>query len=72
MITNRMESQETRSRRRLMPASSRWGNHAESEVLGRRDRQLTELHIELNGKIRKLKPVENGDSKWSEALKQPA
>ena len=42
------------------------------EVLGRRDRQLTELHIELNGKIRKLKPVENGDPKWSEALKQPA
>jgi hypothetical protein len=42
------------------------------EVLGRRDRQLTELHIELNGQIRKLKPVENGDPKWSEALKQPA
>lgn len=42
------------------------------EVLGRRNHQLTELHIELNGQIRKLKPVENGDPKWSEALKQPA
>lgn len=42
------------------------------EVLGRRDRQLTELHIELNGSIRKMKPVENGDPKWSEALHHPA
>ena len=42
------------------------------EVLGRRDHQLTELHIELNGNIRKMKPVENGDPKWSEALQQPA
>jgi hypothetical protein len=42
------------------------------EVLGRRDRQLTELHIELNGSIRKMKRVENGDPKWSEALRQPA
>jgi hypothetical protein len=41
------------------------------EVLGRRDRQLTELHVELNGNIRKMKPVENGDPKWSEVLQQP-
>jgi hypothetical protein len=40
------------------------------EVLGRRDRQLTELHIELNGNIRKMKPVENGDPKWSEVLQK--
>jgi len=41
------------------------------EVLGRRDRQLTELHIELNGNIRKMKPVENGDPKWIAVLQQP-
>jgi hypothetical protein len=41
------------------------------EVLGSRDHQLTELHIELNGQIRKRKPVENGDPKWSEALRRP-
>ncbi len=40
------------------------------EVLGRRNRQLTELHIELDGRIRKMKPVEDGDPKWSEALLQ--
>lgn len=28
------------------------------EVLGRRNHQLTELHIELDGHIRKMKPVE--------------
>lgn len=37
------------------------------EVLGRRDRQLTELHIELNGNIRKMTPVDGSDPKWSEA-----
>jgi hypothetical protein len=42
------------------------------EVLGRRDHKLTELHIELDGNIRKMKPVENGDPKWSEALRQLA
>lgn len=42
------------------------------EVLGRRDHQLTELHIELNGNIRKMKPVENGDPKWNGALRHPA
>ncbi len=42
------------------------------EVLARRDHKLTELHIELNGNIRKMKPVENGDPKWSEELRQLA
>jgi hypothetical protein len=42
------------------------------EVLGRRNRQLTELHIELNGHIRKARPVEATDPKWSETLQQPA
>jgi hypothetical protein len=42
------------------------------EVLGRRDDRLTELHIELNGHIRKMKPVESLDPKWSEELQQPA
>jgi hypothetical protein len=40
------------------------------EILGRRDRQLTELHIEFNGKIRKSKPVDRHDPKWAEALGQ--
>src|ERR1700742_738666 len=31
------------------------------EVLGRRDHRVTELHIELNGNIRKMKPVKAGD-----------
>jgi len=39
------------------------------EVLGRRDRQLTELHIELDGHIRKEKPVAHDDPKWSEAAR---
>jgi hypothetical protein len=42
------------------------------EVLGRRNHELTELHIELNGHIRKMKPVEDVDPKWSEALRQLA
>jgi hypothetical protein len=42
------------------------------EVLGRRDHRLTELHVELNGNIRKMNPVEGGDPKWSEALQQTA
>ncbi len=42
------------------------------EVLGRRDQQLSELHVELNGNIRKMKPVENGDPNWHEALHQRA
>jgi len=40
--------------------------------LGRRNHRLTELHIELNGHIRKMKQVEGVDPKWSEALQQPA
>jgi hypothetical protein len=39
------------------------------EVLGRRDKALTELHIELDGHIRKTKPVEGHEPKWSEALR---
>jgi hypothetical protein len=39
------------------------------EVLGRREKQLTELHIELDGHIRKMKPVESHDPKWSAALR---
>ncbi|MET0219330.1 MAG: hypothetical protein ABW213_01605 [Tardiphaga sp.] len=38
------------------------------EVLGRRDGALTELHIELDGHIRKTKPVDASEEKWSEAL----
>jgi hypothetical protein len=38
------------------------------EVLGRRHDRLTELHIELDGHIRKMRPVENTDPKWVEAL----
>ena len=37
------------------------------EVLGERDAALTELHIELDGHIRKMKPVDRGDPKWSNA-----
>ncbi len=59
------------------PASNRWGSHDGSrkhfEALGRRDRRLTELHVELNGHIRKMKPgrryrIRNG----GEALQQSA
>ena len=38
------------------------------EVLGRRDKELTELHIELDGHIRKAKPADRHDPKWQEAL----
>ncbi|MCX7321149.1 MAG: hypothetical protein NT113_17245 [Hyphomicrobiales bacterium] len=38
------------------------------EVLGRCDDKLTELHIELDGHIRKEKPVAHGDPKWAAAL----
>ena len=34
------------------------------EVLGRRDGKLEELHIELDGHIRKSKPVAADDRKW--------
>ncbi|MDB5657150.1 MAG: hypothetical protein JWQ94_4763 [Tardiphaga sp.] len=38
------------------------------EVLARRDQELTELHIELDGHIRKTKPADRHDPKWHEAL----
>jgi translation initiation factor IF-1 len=38
------------------------------EVLGRRGGELTELHIELDGHIRKSKPADRHDPKWAEAL----
>lgn len=34
------------------------------EVLGRRDNRFTELHIELDGHIRKTKPAAADDPKW--------
>ena len=38
------------------------------EVLGLRDGRHSELHIELDGRIRKTKPVDD-QHKWSEALR---
>lgn len=38
------------------------------EVLGRRDGIFTELHIELDGHIRKTKPAAADEPKWTEAL----
>ena len=38
------------------------------EVLGRRDAHFTELHIELDGHIRKMKPVDRHDPKWMHAI----
>jgi len=41
------------------------------EVLGRKKgnkRKLEELHVELDGHIRKVKPVEAGDHKWPAAV----
>ncbi len=35
------------------------------EVLGRRDGRFTELHIELDGHIRKTKPATADDPKWA-------
>jgi hypothetical protein len=40
------------------------------EVLGRRNEEWTELHIELDGHIRKRKPVDRHDLKWAEASQQ--
>ena len=34
------------------------------EVLGRRDGKLEELHVELDGHIRKSKPIPANDPKW--------
>ncbi len=38
------------------------------EVLGRKANAFSELHIELDGHIRKLKPVHRDDEKWAEQL----
>ena len=38
------------------------------EVLGERDARFTELHIELDGHIRKMKPVDRHDPKWAQAI----
>ncbi|MGY2901693.1 hypothetical protein [Bradyrhizobium sp. URHC0002] len=38
------------------------------EVLGKRDAAFTELHIELDGHIRKMKPVDRHDPKWMHAI----
>jgi hypothetical protein len=38
------------------------------EVLGERDARFTELHIELDGHIRKMKPVDRHDPKWGHAI----
>jgi hypothetical protein len=38
------------------------------EVLGERDRHFTELHIELDGHIRKMKPVDRHDPKWARTI----
>jgi hypothetical protein len=40
------------------------------EILGRRNQQLAELHVEFNGEIRKTKPADPNDPKWAEALGQ--
>jgi hypothetical protein len=34
------------------------------EVLGKRDGRFTELHIELDGHVRKTKPAQHDDPKW--------
>ena len=39
------------------------------EVLGKRKDELNELHIELDGHIRKSKPVASDDQKWSVELR---
>lgn len=38
------------------------------EVLGKRGRTMSELHVELDGHIRKTKPVAADDPKWSGVL----
>lgn len=38
------------------------------EVLGERDSHFTELHIELDGHIRKMKAVDRHDPKWMHAI----
>jgi hypothetical protein len=38
------------------------------EILGRRNGEWNELHVELDGHIRKCKPVAPHDHKWSDVL----
>jgi hypothetical protein len=38
------------------------------EVLGERDARFSEFHVELDGRIRKTKPVDRHDSKWADAI----
>ena len=38
------------------------------EVLGERDARFSELHVELDGRIRKTKPVDRHDPKWAAAI----
>ena len=47
---------------------SRTANRSISRCLGERDARFTELHIELDGRIRKMKPVNGHDPKWAHAL----
>ncbi len=42
------------------------------EVLGRRGRQFVECHVELDGHIRKEKPVATDDGKWAHELQAAA
>ncbi len=39
------------------------------ELLGRRGTEFTELHVELDGHIRKSKPVARDDHKWSAEIR---
>jgi hypothetical protein len=40
------------------------------ELLGRKNREFSELHVELDGHIRKTKPVGQDDQKWSDELRR--
>jgi hypothetical protein len=40
------------------------------EVLARRANKICELHIELDGHLRKTKPVDGDDHKWRDALRK--
>jgi hypothetical protein len=39
------------------------------EVLGKKNSGIAELHVELDGHIRKSKPVEKDDHKWADELR---
>ena len=38
------------------------------EVLGERDARFCELHVELDGRIRKTKPIDRHDPKWADTI----